>query len=181
LVSPQRPTSGLSLTDSKLGDTDHERTFGEWRPKVVTRAFYGGVSALLCAAMVFTTVASLADPIGGTSVVYLVGLVICAPSAYLAGRLALGIFRCRVEITSNRVLVVGPLKSRSVLLADVASFEARRYGQGSAAVWLVQTKADRARHGLGPPHATLLWAAQRGVVNGNVKRRSPFSSPSQLR
>jgi hypothetical protein len=85
------PTSDLSSTVSKLGETDRESSFGEWRPKVVTRAFYGGVSALLCVAMVFTTVASLAALIGGASAVYLVGVVIYVPLAYVAGRLARGI------------------------------------------------------------------------------------------
>jgi hypothetical protein len=75
------------------------------------------------------------------------------------------------------VLVIGPLKSRSFLLAHVASFKAGRYGGGGAAVRLVPTKAGEEAHGIGPRGATLLWATQRGVFNGNVKKKIASLEP----
>lgn len=102
-----------------------EATLGEWHLSPRTRLFYVAVSVLCTGTMgcSFVLVAVLA-PLDGDSVAWLLLLPVGLALMYLGARSAINIWRARLQITDNGIVVAGPIATRRIDLDDADRFVA---------------------------------------------------------
>lgn len=121
-----------------------ERTVGEWHLPPRMRLFYVAVSAFITASIGGSFVVVSVLPSDGESIAWLLLLPVGLALMYLGARATIKIWRAHLQITSDRIVVAGPLATRHVELDDADRFVASllEIGNGQPIIQLVLRNGD---------------------------------------